>query len=353
MPGPSDPITTAFAGPIQIDQLRRWQGLWLDHLGFGPEPTPSRVVLERPGMRLHVYDGASGPPLLIVPAPIKRAYLWDLAPEASVVRRCVEAGLAVHLIEWTDPQGEVTGYGLTDYADRMIGACREAVAAATGTMRVALAGHSLGGTLAALHAALYPDRVRGLVLVEAPLRFGAAAGAFAPLVAATPEALIQAVGKAGTVPGSLIDVISVTAAPDTFSGERLVDGLASSTDPAWLRLHLRVVRWTLDEFPLPGPLFAEIVQRLYKEDRFACGTLELGGRRVDPTALTIPVLTVVNPESRIIPPVSVLCPLNAPTVLTYRGDPGVALRHVGALVGRSAHDTLWPAILNWLGHLPL
>jgi hypothetical protein len=152
MPGPSDPITTAFAGPIQIDQLRRWQGLWLDHLGFGPEPTPSRVVLERPGMRLHVYDGASGPPLLIVPAPIKRAYLWNLAPEASVVRRCVEAELAVHLIEWTDPQGEVTGYGLTDYADRMIGACREAVAAATGTVRVALAGHSLGGTLTALHA---------------------------------------------------------------------------------------------------------------------------------------------------------------------------------------------------------
>ena len=128
---------------------------------------------------------------------------------------------------------------------------------------------------------------------------------------------------------------------------------AASVNPAWLRLHLRVVRWTLDEFPLPSPLFAEIVQGLYKEDRFACGTLDLGGRRADPTALTMPVLAVIDPESRIIPPVSVLCPLSAPTVLTYRGDPGVALRHVGALVGRSAHNALWPAILNWLGHLPL
>jgi polyhydroxyalkanoate synthase subunit PhaC len=46
----------------------------------------------------------------------------------------------------------------------------------TGQMRVVLAGHSLGGTLAAIFPSLHPERVRGLALLEAPTKFGRDAG---------------------------------------------------------------------------------------------------------------------------------------------------------------------------------
>ena len=36
-------------------------------------------------------------------------------------------------------------------------------------------------------------------------------------------------------------------------------------------------------------------------------------------------------------------------LLEYGGDVGVALQHVGVLVGRSAHRDLWPQILDRLG----
>src|SRR3546814_2358549 len=78
------------------------------------------------------------------------------------------------LLEWTMPTADMDGLGLADYADRLIGAAIDAIEAETGRPGMAVAGHSLGGTRAAIFASLNPDRVRGLVLVDAPLSFGEA-----------------------------------------------------------------------------------------------------------------------------------------------------------------------------------
>src|SRR5215208_1983064 len=43
-----------------------------------------------------------------------------------------------------------------------------------------------------------------------------------------------------------------------------------------LAIHARVTRLQLDEFPLPGLLFEETVEHLYREDRFVQGTLQVG-----------------------------------------------------------------------------
>jgi polyhydroxyalkanoate synthase len=34
--------------------------------------------------------------------------------------------------------------------------------------------------------------------------------------------------------------------------------------------------------------------------------------------------------------------------LWYQGDTGVALQHLGMLVGRQAHKYLWPEVIRWL-----
>jgi polyhydroxyalkanoate synthase len=338
----------------QIDDWRRWQGRLLDGLGLGPVETAFRILLDRPGLRLRAYENetGAGTPLLIVPAPIKRAYIWDLTPPVSVVRRCLDAGLRVYLTEWTDPAAGEAELGLEDYAGRLIPAALDVVAAAGGGRRVLLAGHSLGGTLAAICAALYPDRVRGLVLLEAPVKFGAAAGAFAPLLAAAPPAgALRAI--LGDVPGSFLDLASVMASPASFLWARWFDRFASAGDAEALRTHLRVERWTLDEFPLPGRLFEEVVEWLYREDRFMNGNLRVGGRIAAPEALDMPLLSVIDPHSVIIPAASVL-PFHRAVrsaekrLFCYHGERGVALQHVGVLVGRNAHRRLWPQILRWM-----
>jgi polyhydroxyalkanoate synthase len=342
------------------DRVRRLTGAWLDAAGLGPRETPSRRVHAQRGFELLGYGGPAdqGPVLLLLPAPIKRAYIWDLAPGVSVVRRCLERRLRVYLLRWTEAAGEADAdLGLADYADRLVADALRAVEAETGERRPVLAGHSLGGTLAALFAAARPERVRGLVLLEAPLRFGpAGAGAFAPMVAAAPPA--RSITRAsGPVPGTWLDLAAALAAPDVFLWDRWADRVASTWDPERLLLHYRVERWMLDELALPGRLFEDVVELLYRDDRFMRGTLTLDGREVRPGRVTASILAVVNPRSRVVPGASVRPFLDAAgtrdtTLLEYGGDTGVSLQHVGVLVGRTAHRRLWPRILDWIVRRP-
>lgn len=174
-----------------LDAARRSAGRALDVAGLGAWQAPFRIAVQAPPMRLRAcqsHEAGSGPALLLIPAPIKRAYIWDLRPEISVVRRCLARGLRTYVLEWLDPAPGDDELGLADYANRFPAAAVKAIAAETGRREVQLAGHSLGGTFAAIFAALHPERVRGLILIDAPLAFGATGGPLARAVAAAPHA---------------------------------------------------------------------------------------------------------------------------------------------------------------------
>ena len=330
-------------------------GRALDVAGLGPMEAPFRTVVEAPAVRLRAYQerrAGRAPALLIIPAPIKRAYIWDLLPEVSVIRRFLARGMQVYLLEWLPPHAAEDELGLPDYADRLPGAALDAIAAETGRATALLAGHSLGGTFAAVFAALHPERVGGLILVDAPLAFGAEGGPLVRAVAGLPDAGALAKRVGGPMPGSLLGLLAAASAPADFIMRRWIDQAASLADGHAAAIHARVERWMLDELPLPGRLFADVIEQLYRGDRFAAGRLELDGRRAAPDRLACPVAAVVNEQSSVVPPASLLAGLakaaNQPVrVLRYQGDRGCAIQHVGPLVAPAAHQRLWPEIVDW------
>lgn len=335
--------SVAWAFFDELDRFRRLQGIAMDSLGLGPSETPHEIEFSEAGVRLRRYGAQdkAAPVLLIVPAPIKRPYIWDLAPEVSAVRRCLQTGMQVFLVEW---QSTGEDFGLAEYAERLILDCVEAV----GRRQVVLAAHSLGGLFAAVFAALHPERVQGLILLAAPLHFGAGAGILASMAGG-----LAAGDLPGSVPGSFLSTASLQASPQVFGWDRWLDLWRSLPVAGALRNHLRVERWTLDEFPLPRRLVAELAALLAGEDRFVRGGLMIGGRRASPAEIAAPLLCVLDPRCRVVPPESVL-PFYAAvasrdkTLLHYHGDVGVSLQHVGMLVGRQAHKRLWPEIVRWI-----
>ena len=312
-------------------------------------------VAEWPGARLRAFGGeqqAEAPVLLIIPAPFKRAYIWDLLPEVSVIRHCLRRDVRVYLLEWLIPGAREDAFGLAEYADSLPAAALDAIAAESGRKSPLMAGHSLGGTFAAIFASLWPERVAGLILVDAPLAFGARGGPLARVVAVIPHArLIR--GAPGTpVSGSVINALSMAAAPDAFRVQPAMDLAASMLDPMAFAIHMRVSRWAHDEFPLPGQLFEDVLEQLYREDRFMLGTLQVGARRTGVASLRTPIIAVINPVGCVVPPVSILAGLGAapaasPEVLEYEADSGPMIQHLGPLAARSAHERLWPKILDW------
>lgn len=322
-----------------LDSARRMQGLALDAVGLGPIESPYETVFRTAGAGLRRYGAGRGPAVVVVPAPIKRPYIWDLAPGASAVRRLLDAGAAVFLLEWERTDEPL---GLADYADRLIGAALDAA----GIDRAVLLAHSLGGLFTAVFAALHPERVSGVGLLATPLHFARDVGIFSAMADALPAGSIPA-----SVPGSFLGAASLRAAPETFGWERFADLTASLGAPAALATHLRVERWTLDEFPLPGRLLADLAA-LARDDAFVGGTLAVAGRRVAPEQVAAPLVCVVDPRCRVVPPAAVLPFLEMAassdkTLLHYDGDVGVSLQHVGLLVGPQAHARLWPQITRW------
>lgn len=250
---------------------------------------------------------------------------------------------------------EAADFGLAGYGDRLLRRCRDVIRHDSSQDSVVIAGHSLGGILAAIHACLYPEAVRATVLLEAPLGFDPASDCFAPLVKATPDAR-RIAGAFGQVPGSFLNMMSAAAEPHAFGWERLLDRTVSMTSPQALRSYMQVERWTHDEFPLPGPLFVDLVESLYRNDAFTQGKLAIGARTVGPQDMKTPLVSVFDPRSKVIPPQSVMpfheaAASSGKLLLEYSGDIGVNLQHVGVLVGRNAHARIWPAIFNWLDAL--
>jgi polyhydroxyalkanoate synthase len=222
----------------------------------------------------------------------------------------------------------------------------------TGRREVLLAGHSLGGTLGAIFASLWPERVRGLVLVDAPVKFGVAGAALDRMVALSPRAE-WVTGGVGNVAGCVLDVGAYVASRGSFEWEREADWVRSSWDAEAMRVHMAVERWTLDESAMARRLFEQVVEELYREDRFMRGVLEVGGRAARPERVRAALLSVAERESDVVPGESVVAfgrvvGCEDRRVLWYEREVGVALQHVGALVGRRAHRELWPQIVGWM-----
>jgi polyhydroxyalkanoate synthase len=336
-----------------IDAWRRTQAGTLAALGYGPQESSYRIVAAAEHWRLRAYaGGGEGPVILIIASPIKRPHIWDLAPSVSGVRRCLEHGARLFLLEWTPPSLDHPGPGLADYAGTFIGEAVAQVAKTTGVKPV-LFGHSLGGTLAAIYAASSPNTLRGLVLLTAPLCFAPGTSPFRDaLVAMSPRPDIEM----NSIPGSLLAHLSAIVAPNVFVWSRLRDEALGKQDHDGITILRRVDHWTLDEVPVSGALVRDVFQLLYDEDRFCRGTLRLGQSLVCAKAGFPPTLAVINASDEVTSRASVArffetLDRSRVKIIEYPGEVGVGLQHLAVLIGRTAHQVLWPEILSWLDDL--
>ena len=333
-----------------LDAFCRMQGDALALLGFGPVESPHRAIASGLYWRLRDYGSMhQSRSVLITAAPIKRPYIWDLTPAVSAIRYCLGAGLHVYLLEWLPASDECCSVGIAE--------CAQAISASLATIRSEtegrkpfLMGHSLGGTLAAIYAATVPETIDGLVLLSSPL-------CFRPDESSFRDALVSLVpapaSDSDLYPGSILSQASRGASPHTFVWSPLMDAALSVADGRAMDIYARIARWALDEVALPGKLVSEIVEALYRENRFCRGILRVGDKTVGPSNLSDPILAVVNTADAVAPLASV-SPVRDVLgsvrfqIVAYPAEAGVCLQHLGVLVGQQAFARIWPEIVSWI-----
>jgi polyhydroxyalkanoate synthase len=349
----SNPTDTAFAAVREhfaaTDVVRRAQAALLGAFGLGPDECPYRIIASGAHWRLRDYgDQGQRPSILVVAAPIKRPYIWDLTPSVSAIRYCLRQRLHTYLLEWMPASRETENIGL-DESVQAISECVATISRETGHQPF-LVGHSLGGTLAAIFGASASDRILGLVLLSAPLCFEPATSRFRDaLISLIPSEL----SDTEPFPGSLLSHMSALASPDTFVWSRLMDAVLSAADGHAMAIHARVERWALDEVSLSGKLVHQIVEWLYRENRLCRGVLKIRETLVGPLSLSAPALAVVNTSDAVAPAASIKPFTDAMRtrdvrLIDYPGEVGVCLQHLGVLVGRQAQAQVWPEIISWI-----
>jgi polyhydroxyalkanoate synthase len=312
--------------------------------------TPAEVVYTENKLQLLRYesltDSQHDVPILIVYALINRPYILDLQPDRSVVRRLLEAGHDVYLIDWGEPSRLDTSLGLADYADRYIDNCVDVVRDRSGRESINLFGYCMGGTFAAIYAALYPEKVNALALMAAALHFEDTGGLLETWGDAEyfdPRALTEAFGN---LPGDFLAVGFAQMDPVDNYVSKYVGLFDRLENEDFVENFARMETWLADSVDLAGAVYAEFLESIYQDNALSENELQVDGRDVDVRQIDMPVLQIVGQYDNLVPP-EASKPFNdvvgSDDVTTIEYPTG----HVGLAMSNATHRDVWPEVAEW------
>jgi polyhydroxyalkanoate synthase len=335
-----------------LRQINR-TGKWWEWCWQPPEvevgTTPKEVIYRENKASLFSYlspvDPVKPVPVLIVYALINRLYILDLYPGRSFIQHLLREGLQVYAVDWgiagPEDRGITLDYYIEGYLDRMV----KKVMEHSQSPQISLFGYCLGGTLAAIYAALHPERIKNLVLLTTPIDF--AEGGF----------LKEMVEKDRFPVDDLVDTFGNIPPWFMQAGFKLLNPMGDLVkyynfmkhmhDDRFLENFLAMETWVNDNVPFPGEAYRKYIKDLYQENLLYQGLFNVNGQQVDLKQITANHLSVAASHDTIVPPQAAVCmkdfisnPDNEAIVL-----PG---GHVGVLIGGRALKTTWPRITDWL-----
>ena len=200
-------------------------------------------------------------------------------------------------------------------------------------------GYCLGGTLAVIHAALEPKRVRTLTLVAAPVDFHDD-GLLSRWTRTRTLDTAAMVEGAGNVPWQLMQGAFHLLRP-TLTLAKAVSLAQRTWDEPFLDGFFAIETWGNDNVSFPGACWRTYVEDLYRKNALVAGSLRLAGRTVELSAVRCPLLCVTFEHDEIVPHRSASIVLER---VASRDREHVHLQggHVGAMVSSSAAKRLWP-----------
>lgn len=248
--------------------------------------TPGAVVYREPALELIQYrpqtDTVHGTPVFIVPPQINKFYVWDLAPERSLVEYLLRAGHQVFVVSWFNPDDAQADWGLETYVlalERAMRVTREIAAADQLHVLGACSGGITSAALLAYLAAKGADWARSLTLLVAILDIDGIAdssmGLFANLE--TLDLARKLSGARGVLEGKDLAKVFAWLRPNELIWNYWVNNyLLGRQPPAF-----DILYWNSDTTRLPARLHADFIVLLESNAFTVPGGVSIGGLPLD------------------------------------------------------------------------
>ncbi|MBB4265053.1 alpha/beta fold hydrolase [Roseospira visakhapatnamensis] len=287
---------------------------------------------------------ADGPPVLLVPSLINRAFVLNLSRRRGFARYLAWRGLNPMLVDWGEPGPAERGFTLSDYVTDRLEPALDHLRASSGRRPVVL-GYCMGGLLALALASRRQDDIAALVLMATPWDFHAdSAAAQGRLADALAPWIEPVLATQDTLPVDLLQAAFATIDPPSIG--RKFQGFARLPARGTAARHFVAMEdWLNEGVPLPAAVAWETLRGWYGDNATARGTWRVDGTPVRPESVTLPTLVVIPQRDRIVPAVSAEALARALPRSECRAP---SLGHVGMITGRRAVAQVHDPLVRWV-----
>ncbi len=312
--------------------------------------TPKELVWQSDKVKMYHYirpEGAAlkcATPVLVSFALLNRHDVLDLQEDRSLMKKLVDEGLDVYIMDWGYPTRADRYVTMEDYIDGYMNDAVDFLRRRHKVDKIHKQGICQGGTYSMIYAALYPQKLKSLTTYVAPYDFDTDK---CMLFKWTKHIDIDTmVDTLGTVPGEMIDGAFAALKP-SMNISKYLGVMDSLGDKEKMLNFLRMELWKADLPAVAGEMYRKYIKDLFRDNKLIKGTFELGGRTVDLKNMTVPFLNVYATQDNIIPNETTLA-VTAAVGSTDKREYPFPGGHIGVFVGGKSQKELAPAVAQWV-----
>lgn len=309
--------------------------------------TPKKLVWQRDKVKLYHYEAdhkvKSKIPTIVSFAMLNRHDVLDLQQDRSLIKKLLEEGLDIYIMDWGYPTQADKYLTMEDYIDGYYNDAVDYIRKTTGHKKINMQGICQGGTYSMIYCCRYPEKINSLVTYVAPFDFDDQDNM---LFTWTKYIDIDTmVDSIGTIQGEMIDSAFSMLKP-SMNISKYIGVLNSLEDKDKMLNFLRMERWKADLPAIPGEMYRKYIKDLFRDNKLIKGEMELGGEIVDLKKMTVPYLNVYALQDNIIPNSSTKAIMDKigskdKTEIPFPGG------HIGVFVGGKSQKELAPAVAKW------
>jgi len=315
--------------------------------------TPHEVVYEQGALRLLHYHrdtpATYAEPLLVCYALVNRPYILDLQPPRSVIKRFLDRGFDVYMIDWGIATASDRSLSLSDYVRGHLKGVSDFLLEHAGTKKYNLLGYCMGGTISTLFTATYPAAVKNLILMAAPIDFSGEQGLLQVWTQEKYFDVDALIDTFGNCPAPFLQHAFQMMKPVQNYYSKYAGFYDKMYDEKFVDNYFAMEKWTNDNIPVAGETFREFVKKLYQRNQLVKGEYKfaMGEPPVDLKKITCPLLLLAAKGDHLVPPSQTM------GMLPYVGSKDtkameIDAGHVGLAVSSKAHKQFWPEATKWV-----
>lgn len=311
--------------------------------------TPKEIVYEEDKMKVYRFlptvPTKAKTPTLLVYAMMNRPYIMDLQSDRSFVKKLLDEGLDLYMVDWGYPTAEDRYITIEDYIEGYLGNAVDFIRESRDKDQINFIAKCQGGTYSTIYSSIYPEKVKNLVTVAAPFEFDIDEGLLYKWTKYMDvDSLVDAYG---IVPGDFLNATFVQLRPYTLLVDKYVSVVNSLDNPDRLKNFMSLEQWIFDSPGQAGEAYRQFMKDFWQENKLIKGEFYLGDKKIDLRNVTMPLLNVVGDKDNLIPPASSI-PLNDHVGSKDKELVSFPVGHAGIVASGRSQREIVPKIAEWI-----